>query len=447
MLDLFICHLNPSALRHLSQRLEDAATDLDIRRYCERILRVRSTGWGQGIFANFAAESMAPKGPEWGGGNWDIKTPVSMKDIPQWELAGEVMPYMKTSEGGIPTIMADHIGVYLGVVRGKGNVVEVSEKSLIKAFTASKNEIKSSTSELPPNLKENLNGIAKPNPVVDILTKQLTGDAPKDEQAKAEEEFKKSLYGTVDGGSSEEDEATSKNKKIRIRIRDKPIEGASVDVNKIKEATKQFRLGDAPMRTKSGGSQEMSLISQSSSISTMAAGSPAIDMFSNDISVPTTSTQTNPMITGMGVSAGPIPEDFFKNTIPSFEVAASLPPAGSYLSKMEPNSQPMEGNKPISNRELMTNVGLPDGGVPPQVYQQTGVPLEAISLPDGGVPPQSQAPAIAPPYPVALPSQPVDLSYLEIPGSGSTVSATKPTPAPSAVPTSVAPGHVKFYIL
>ncbi|KAH0464369.1 hypothetical protein IEQ34_007155 [Dendrobium chrysotoxum] len=444
MLDLFICHLNPSALRHLSQKLEDAATDLDLRRYCERILRVRSTGWGQGIFANFAAESMVPKGPEWGGGNWEIKTPVSMKDIPQWELAGEVMPYMKTSEGGIPTIIADQIGVYLGVVRGKGNIVEVSETSLIKAFTASINENKSSNSDLLPNLnKEGPNGIAKANPVVDILTKQLVGAAPKDEQAKAEEEFKKSLYGTVDVSSSEEDEATSKNKKIRIRIRDKPIDGPTVDVNKIKEATKQFRLGDAPMRTRSGGSQDISLVSsQPSSIRTAAAASPAIDMFGNDTSIPTTSMQTNPMITGMGVSAGPIPEDFFKNTIPSFEVAASLPPPGTYLSKMEHNSQVMEGNRFSSNREVMTNVGFHDGGVPPQVYQQTGVPLEAISLPDGGIPPQSQAPAIGPPTLMPMPSQPVDLSYLEIPGSNTTAAATKPSPTPSTVPTSVAPGHV-----
>ncbi|XP_020584805.1 uncharacterized protein LOC110027638 isoform X2 [Phalaenopsis equestris] len=443
MLDLFICHLNPSALRQLSQRLEDAATDLDLRRYCERILRVRSTGWGQGIFANFAAESMVPKGPEWGGGNWEIKTLVSLKDIPQWELAGEVMPYMKTSEGGIPAIIADQIGVYLGVIRGKGNIVEVSEKSLIKAFTASRNENMSSTSEFPPNFnKESLNGIAKTNPVVDILTKQLAGNTLKDEQAKAEEEFKKSLYGTVDGSSSEEDEATSKNKKIRIRIRDKPIDGPTVDVNKIKEATKQLRLGDAPMWTKSGASQDIPLISaQTSSMSTKATESPAIDMFGNDTSIPTT-TQTNPMITGMGVSAGPIPEDFFKNTIPSFEVAASLPPAGTYLSKMEQNSQTMEGNRFSPNMKMIGNVGFPDGGVPPQVIQQTGVPLEAIGLPDGGVPPQSQAPAIAPPTPIPVPSQPIDLSYLEVGGSNSAAAATKPTPAPSAVPTSVAPGYV-----
>ncbi|ONM07445.1 Transducin/WD40 repeat-like superfamily protein [Zea mays] len=60
MLDLFICHLNPSALRRLAQKLEESATDSELRRYLERILRVRSTGWTQGVFANFAAESMFP---------------------------------------------------------------------------------------------------------------------------------------------------------------------------------------------------------------------------------------------------------------------------------------------------------------------------------------------------------------------------------------------------
>lgn len=437
MLDLFICHLNPSALRHLSQRLEDAATDSELRRYFERILRVRSTGWGQGIFANFAAESMVPKGPEWGGGNWEIKTPISMKDIPQWELAGEVMPYMKTTDGGIPTIIADHIGVYLGVVKGRGNVVEVSEKSLIKAFTTARNENKSPTLEpLTNSSKQTSNGTAKANSVADFLTKQLAGGAPKDEQAKAEEEFKKSLYGVVDGSSSEEDEATSKNKKIRIRIRDKPIDAPVVDVNKIKEATKQFRLGDAPMRTKSlsGESQDISLgFPQPSPVTTTAVGNPSVDLFGNETTIPIL-TQTNPTITGTGVSAGPIPEDFFKNTIPSFEVAASLPPPGAYLSKMEQSSQAMEGNRLTSNREMMTNVGLPDGGVPPQIYQRTVSPIEGIGLPDGGVPPQSQAPAAALPAPVPIPSQPVDLSYLEFSGPA--------RPLPTAIPAVVAPGHV-----
>lgn len=94
-------------MRRLAQRLEEEGADSELRRYCERILRVRSSGWTQGIFANFAAESMVPKGPEWGGGNWEIKTPSNLKAIPQWELAAEVMPYMRTDDGPIPSIITD----------------------------------------------------------------------------------------------------------------------------------------------------------------------------------------------------------------------------------------------------------------------------------------------------------------------------------------------------
>ncbi|XVF28060.1 hypothetical protein REPUB_Repub14bG0163200 [Reevesia pubescens] len=78
MLDLFICHLNLSAMRRLAQRLEEEGADSELRRYCERILRVRSSGWTQGIFANFAAEN--------------------------------------------------HIGVYLGSIKGRGNIIEVREE-------------------------------------------------------------------------------------------------------------------------------------------------------------------------------------------------------------------------------------------------------------------------------------------------------------------------------
>ncbi|GAB4847006.1 hypothetical protein Ancab_026018 [Ancistrocladus abbreviatus] len=193
MLDLFICHLNPSAMRRVAQKLEEDDADPELRRYCERILRVRSTGWTQGIFANFAAESMIPKGPEWGGGNWEIKTPTNMKDIPQWELAAEVTPYMKTDDGPIPAIVTDHIGVYLGYIRGRGNVVEVREDSLVKAFTSSNSDNKlngnypslaNSTSNkskgaLDANSKgESLMGL-------ETLTKQLPSSAAADEQAKS----------------------------------------------------------------------------------------------------------------------------------------------------------------------------------------------------------------------------------------------------------------------
>ncbi|KAG1360945.1 hypothetical protein COCNU_09G004080 [Cocos nucifera] len=439
MLDLFICHLNPSAMRRLAQKLEEAATDSELRRYCERILRIRSTGWTQGIFANFAAESMVPKGPEWGGGNWEIKTPINMKDIPQWELAGEVMPYMKTSEGPIPSVIADHIGVYLGAVRGRGNVVEVSEKSLVKAFTAASGENKSLTSSelLPKQIKD---GDSKGDSIVDSLTKQLAGPASAgDEQAKAAEEFKRSLYGVVDGGSSDEDETTSKTKKIQIRIRDKPAAPA-VDVDKLKAATKQLGLGPS-MRTRSlsGPPQDFSMKApQTAPVTTASAPATATDMFGTDALSAQSPSQSSSMVAGMGVSAGPIPEDFFQNTISSLQIAASLPPPGTYLSRADQHAQVKMENNSVSNQNVMTDIGLPDGGVPPQAPQQPQVPqqpqLEATGLPQIGVPPQSQA--LPPRIPVS--SQPIDLSSLEVPGSN----ATKSPPTAPSGPTAVRPGQV-----
>lgn len=452
VLDLFICHLNPSAMRRLAQKLEEAATDSELRRYCERILRIRSTGWTQGIFANFAAESMVPKGPEWGGGNWEIKTPTSQKDVPQWELSGEVMPYMKTNEGGIPAIIADHIGVYLGVIRGRGNMVEVSETSLVKAFRAGSSEVK--VPSLPESLsnpsKPPANGGSKGDSIAETLSRQLAGaPAPSDEQAKAEAEFKRTLYGVVDGSSSDEDDAKSTTRKIQIRIRDKPSAPA-VDVNKIKEATKQFKLGDGlgpPMRTKSlsGGPQDISLLSDPTPATTSAAASATVaDMFGTNTPLLAPPAQSNPMVMGMGVSAGPIPEDFFQNTISSIQVAASLAPPGTYLSKVSQapqGPQVMEGSKSAPTSNVMPDIGLPDGGVPPQASQQAAVPPVTVGLPGGGVPPQSQAPAPQ----TAFTSQPVDLSLLEVPGSTAATGASKAQPPPPSPPTAVRPGQVGFF--
>ncbi|RZS17898.1 hypothetical protein BHM03_00050105 [Ensete ventricosum] len=449
MLDLFICHLNPSAMRHLAQKLEEAAIDSELRRSCERILRVRSTGWTQGIFANFAAESMVPKGPEWGGGNWDIKTPINMKDIPQWELAGEVMPYMRTDDGGIPVIVADHIGVYLGAIRGRGTVVEANEKSLVKVLSAVSGESKSPFESQFKQKKASVVGNSKGDPMVDNLTKQLAGpNAPTDEQAKAEEEFKKTLYGVVDGGSSDEDETTAKTKKIHIRIRDKPVTAATVDVNKLKEATKQLGLGP-PMRTKSlsGPPQDFSLIStQTTPDSNPNAPVTAADMFGADTLSAQTSTQSNPIVTGTGVVAGPIPEDFFQNTISSLQVAASLPPPGQYLSRVDQNPQVMDRSKLASSQNVMADIGLPDGGVPPQesqqsqVSQQSATPLAPVGLPEGGVPPQFQN--LPPRSPNTV--QPVDLSFLE--GSNPGNNATNTSPLPPSQPTAVRPGQVSMFV-
>ncbi|OEL35932.1 hypothetical protein BAE44_0003049 [Dichanthelium oligosanthes] len=453
MLDLFICHLNPSALRRLAQKLEESATDSELRRYLERILRVRSTGWTQGVFANFAAESMVPKGPEWAGGNWDIKTPTNIKAIPQWELAGEVMPYMKTTDVGIPSVVADHIGVYLGVMKGRGNVVEVSEKSLVKAIAAASSEnAQPGSSESAEKIK----AIAAGDSVGDTLARQLGVQiASADEQAKAAEEFKKTLYGVVDGGSSDEDESTSKTKKIHIRIREKPA-ASTVDVNKLKEATKQLGLGPPLSRTRSlsGTPQELNQAPTQPG-GPAAAVSPAmpntaIDLFGTNTLVQpqAPSGATGPVIAGMGVTAGPIPEDFFQNTIPSHQLAAQLPPPGIVLSRMAQPAPGMNQGRPVPNQNMMANVGLPDGGVPPQAPpqqsqfpQQPGIPMDNIGLPDGGVPPQSQPlplqPQALPSQPqgfqpgIPAPSQPIDLSAL-VEGPGVAKQAARP-PAPTAV--------------
>ncbi|KHN25133.1 hypothetical protein glysoja_044599 [Glycine soja] len=464
MLDLFICHLNPSAMRRLAQKLEEEGLDSELRRYCDRILRARSTGWTQGIFANFSAESMVPKGPEWGGGNWEIKTPTAVKDIPQWELAAEVTPYMKTDDGTIPSIIVDHIGVYLGSIKGRGNIVEVREDSLVKVFMPTGNENKvngleassvksiSKQSNVVSNTKgDSLMGLESHN--------QQLASSSADEQAKAEEEFKKSLYGAAADGSSSDEEGVSKMKKLRIKIRDKPIASSTVDVNKIKEATRQFKLGEGlapPMRSRSssGGSQDLgqilSLPPPTTGLASSTVSTPG-DLFGTDaltqsepISQPTTGAL------GGGLKPGPIPEDFFQNTIPSLQVAQTLPPAGTFLSNYTPG---VEINKTTPNQvsAFQVNVGL-QGGVPPQTIQQPVVPIESIGLPDGGVPPQSSAQAVVMPQSqlqaaqAQISSQPLDLSILGVtnsadsgkpPQTGAQQIAVHPGQVPRGAPASV----------
>ncbi|KAK8934240.1 hypothetical protein KSP39_PZI014791 [Platanthera zijinensis] len=393
MLDLFICHFNPSAMRRLAEGLEDAATDSDLIGHCRRILAVRSTVWTQSsTFTNFSTETMAPKGPEWGGGNWEIKTPTNMNSIPQWELAGEVMPYMKTDDGAIPSIIPNHIGVFLGAIKGRGNVVEVSENSLVKPFKAT--------------------GGRNEDPTVASMTIDSKNDsfmdsvdvAPPDEQKRAEVEFKRSFYGSFDSCSSDEDDASSKTK-IRIKIHEKPASGSMVDVNKLKEATKQFKIGDPPMRNKS---------------------------VPLSLSLPAPGTTTSPSISTIGaagVSSGPIPEDFFENTISSIHVAASLPPPGVYLSKLNKKFQENKDGEEI--RELESQL---DSGVPPRVSQQSGILLEGVGLPDGGIPPQVK---ISSPR-MNNSSQAIDLSSFEVPLSNS----MKSLPILPSAPVFVPPGQV-----
>ncbi|KAJ6740284.1 AUTOPHAGY PROTEIN 16-LIKE [Salix purpurea] len=454
MLDLFICHLNPSAMRRLAQKLEEEGLDSQLRRHCERILRVRSTGWTQGIFANFAAESMVPKGPEWGGGNWEIKSPTDLKSIPQWELAGEVMPYMKTDDGTIPAIITDHIGVYLGSIKGRGNVVEVREDSLVKTFIpAGDNKLNGLPNVLAKSISNKSNGLPDGHVKLDsllgleTLSKQNAGTSAADEQAKAEEEFKKTMYGTANDGSSSDEEGVSKTKKLQIRIRDKPVSSTTVDVNKIKEATRQFKLGDGlgpPMRTKSlTGSQDLGQILSQPPATTVPVSAAPADMFGFDsLTQPAPVSQPGPIGMGGGVTAGPIPEDFFQNTIPSLQVAASLPPPGTYLAKIDQVSQGAGSNNaaPYPVAASVSDIGLPDGGIPPQATQ-LGAPLASIGLADGGVPPQASIQAAIPPQlqvqtpQVPLSTQPLDLSVLGVQDSGT-------IPAPASQPSSVRPGQV-----
>lgn len=452
-------------MRRLAQKLEEEGNDSELRRYCERILRIRSTGWTQGIFANFAAESMVPKGPEWGGGNWEIKTPTNLKAIPQWELAAEVMPYMKTDEGTIPSVIADHIGVYLGSIKGRGNIVEVREDSLVRVLTPADGDNKPNGLQMAPGKSASirskgvLDSDSKGDSLMGLetLSKQFVSSGAADEQTKAEEDFKKTMYGASADDSSSDEEGTSKAKKLHIRIRDKPVGSTTVDVNKIKEATRQFKLGEGlgpPIsRTKSltSGSQDLGqILSQPSPANGGPVSAPAVsasgDLFGTEsLMQPVTVSQTGPMITGGVVTTGPIPEDFFQNTIPSLQVAASLPPAGTFLAKLDQASRGVESNNVMPNQinASQANIGLPDGGVPPQPTQQPVVPLESIGLPDGGVPPQPSVQVASQPVSQAnaaqlpLSTQPLDLSAL---GVANTSESAKPPAHPP--PSSVRPGQV-----
>ncbi|WJX60788.1 hypothetical protein P8452_45955 [Trifolium repens] len=438
MLDLFICHLNPSAMRRLAQKLEEEDLDSELRRHCERILRIRSTGWTQGIFTNFAAESMVPKGPEWGGGNWEIKTLATAKDIPKWELAAEVTPYMRTDDAAIPSIVVDHIGVYLGSIKGRGNVVEVKEDSLVKAFTIAASDVKPNGFEVSPvkSIPNQLQGIDKTRGDslmgLESLNKQLASSSA-DKQAKAEEEFKKSMYGAADDSSSDE-EGVSKTKKIHVRIRDKPID-SSVDVNKIKEAASKFKLAGGLTRSRSrsltSGSQDLGQILTMPPVTTgMAARTVSTpgDLFGTEAF-----TRSEPISqpTSGAVGRGPIPEDFFQNTVSSLQVAALLRPAGSYLSKLTPGAE--------SSNTTANQFSASGADVPLKTDQQPVVSNESIGLPDGGLPPQSSAQAAGMPtsqIQAPISTQPLDLSVLGVPNS-----ADKPTQAVSS-PSSVRPGQV-----
>jgi hypothetical protein len=287
---------------------------------------------------------------------------------------------MRTGEGSIPTIVADHIGIYLGMIQGRGNVVEVSEKSLVMP------------SNVGPNVENKPVLTLKPDDSAGgSLAKQLglaSGVSPANENqhAKAAEEFRRSMQGvTDDGASSDEKDSTSRTKKIQIRIRDKPVAGPA-DVNKLKEATKSLGLvapPGPPARTRSltipppAGPplpQTQDPVQWPPALPTPppAATNSGMKLFGTD------AITAGPQA-GTGVAARPIPEDFFQNTISSLQVAASaaatLPPEGKILSQVAQGGVLMQGGqaRPVTPQatpnQSMMNVGLPDGGVPPQALQ------------------------------------------------------------------------------
>ena len=103
---------------------------------------------------------------------------------------------------------------------------------------------------------------------------------------------------------------------------------------------------------------------------------------------------------GVGVTAGPIPKDFLQNSIPSLQVAASLPPPGAYLAKLDQTSRQGQSDNVVSNSggASAPAIVLPDGSVPSQATRQA-FSLESIGLPDGGVPPQASNQAAVLPQP------------------------------------------------
>lgn len=455
LLDIFICHLNPSALRRLSQKLEESGINSELQRQCAKILSVRSTSWGQGsLLANFAAESMLPKGPEWGGGNWEIKTPEKLRSVPEWELSNEVTAYMKTPNEPIPTIIPDHLGVYLGTLKGRGTVVEVKANALVKKLVSSgSNEIGPSDAMNHPALTY----LEKPKVSEDGNSKgaqrlglQELMHNTKDEQAKAEQDFKN--YGTNDS-SEDEDDATHK-KKIKFVIN--PSKGTAVDVNKVKEATQQLRLGPVGLpppleRTRSATQDLLSLtaaspasVPSSMSTSTMIPGgiqNPP-QMISGGMQAPP------PMVIGMGVTAGPIPEDFFQNTTSAIGTLASFPsglsrvPEAPIWAPEAGTSHLMDG--PSSTAGMPSSFGLPGSGVPPQVGQLVtggvdpfagGVPPTGAEIPSVRVDVSSDLGSLATPGSAAGDS-PAESSFSDVTGMG------KAPPRPSSPPIVVRPGQV-----
>ncbi|XVF59464.1 hypothetical protein PTKIN_Ptkin07bG0278200 [Pterospermum kingtungense] len=301
---------------------------------------------------------MVPKGLEWGGGNWEIKSPTNTKSIPQWELAAEVMPFMKTDDGAIPSIITAGDNKPSGIPTSLAKPIDNS-----KAVPGGESE------------GDSLMGL-------ETLTKPYNSSDAADEQGKAAEEFKKTMYGAADNDGSSDEEGVSKTKKLQIRIRDKPT-SSTVDVNKIKEATKRLGDGLSPpiSRTKSltGVSQDLGQSRQQPYPATCGP------MINPKVSAPRDL---------FGTDSGYTLHWYYIQLLrPKVEVGGKVPPD--------------QVNAPAAD------IGLPDGGIPPLSGEQP-LPPESIGLLDGGVPPQYSDPA---------------------------AKTGKPTPSASA-PASVHPGQV-----
>ncbi|GBG72188.1 hypothetical protein CBR_g11121 [Chara braunii] len=309
MFDLFLTHMNPSALRRLVQKLEETDADPELKRQCDKLLAMRSTGWGGlqcgagGVGGAFSAlmggDNMTPKGSEWAGGNWEMKVKPEIKKVQDWQLATEVSGHMKVvgpagQSQAIPTIIADTLGVYLGTEKGRTQVLEERDAAkFLSRFVDNEGAYEnghnaedddshgSPGAESAPSLfsrhgsekvddrPEDAGGVggsvAKLHPGWSSSGKHVgTGGAllalpapggaadeeETEEQKRAAKEFAKGFKGSVSDSSSdeEEDSGTARRKsKFQIRIRDAKGSGTgkdAVNVDKLKEATRQFRVGE-----------------------------------------------------------------------------------------------------------------------------------------------------------------------------------------------------------
>ncbi|GBG58839.1 hypothetical protein CBR_g239 [Chara braunii] len=306
LFDLFVPHMNPSALRRLAQKLEESGTDPELKRQCDKLLALRSTGWGALQGGAFSAllttgDSMTPKGPEWAGGDWEIKVKPEVKRVHDWQLATEVSGHMKAAgpagqSQAIPSIIADTLGVYLGTHKGRTQVLEVRDGSKFisrlqeiggayeNGFDADREDDShgSPGADSAPSLfsrhgsgrvddrhedASSLGGVGKlqssgswigsgklggSGGVLLALPAPGGGGAEEEteEQKRAAKEFARGFKGSVSDSSSDEEDVpgTTRGKsKFQIRIRDAKmgVTGKdAVDVDKLKEAMRQFKVGE-----------------------------------------------------------------------------------------------------------------------------------------------------------------------------------------------------------